>query len=161
MIVVSDTSPISNLIIISRLDILKTVFGQVILPPAVDSEILALKKLGQNIDEYLHADWINVVTPKNVELINSLKLKLDDGEAEAITLALETDCNWLLIDERAGTKIARAEGLETIGLIGVLVLAKQRRIIENISSIITELKQKGFWIDSAFEREILEEVGEI
>lgn len=48
MIVVSDTSPISNLILIERLDILHRLFGKIIVPPAVHLEVRALKTLGKS-----------------------------------------------------------------------------------------------------------------
>ena len=40
MIVVSDTSPISALIKIGKVDLLSQLFGQIIIPPAVETELL-------------------------------------------------------------------------------------------------------------------------
>ena len=111
MIVVSDTSPISNLILVERLDILRELFSDVIVPPAVDREIKALKALGKDIRDYEAAGWIKVSTPSDWRKVNTMKTRLDEGEAEAITLALELKCDLLLMDERIGTRIAREEGL--------------------------------------------------
>lgn len=44
MIIVSDTSPVSNLILIERLYILQKLFTEIIIPSAVDSEIRALEQ---------------------------------------------------------------------------------------------------------------------
>jgi len=52
MIVVSDTSPVSNLILIRRLIILRELFAEVIVPPAVDAEVRALKNFGKDLSEY-------------------------------------------------------------------------------------------------------------
>ncbi|MBA4122624.1 MAG: hypothetical protein H0X72_09200 [Acidobacteria bacterium] len=56
MIVVSDTSPVSNLILIRRLIILRELFAEVIVPPAVDAEVRALKNFGKDLSEYENAD---------------------------------------------------------------------------------------------------------
>ena len=140
MIVVSDTSPVSNLIIIGRLELLKAVFTDVLIPPTVDREIQALSKFGHNLQDYKNAGWIKVVEPQNIPKVTSLKISLDEGEAEAIALALEVDCEFLLMDERIGTNIAREEGLQTIGLIGVLIKAKEIGVALQYSREIFSVK---------------------
>ena len=88
-------------------------------------------------------------------------MKLDEGEAQAIALALELECKLLLMDERLGTNIARLEGLQTVGLVGVLLKAEEVEIIENVSEILHSLKDvAGFWLSEKLERKILEELGE-
>jgi uncharacterized protein len=162
MIIVSDTSPVSNLILIERLNILQSLFAEIVVPSAVDAEILALKQFGKDLSEYENADWIKVVQPENLQKVQTLEIKLDKGEAQAIALALEINCDLLLMDERIGTSIAREEGLQTIGLVGVLIKAKEKRLIENIGDILFDLKDKaGFWLDSKLEKKILEESGEM
>lgn len=161
MIVVSDTSPISNLILVERLDILRELFSDVIVPPAVDREIKALKALGKDIRDYEAAGWIKVSTPSDWRKVNTMKTRLDEGEAEAITLALELKCDLLLMDERIGTRIAREEGLLTVGLVGVLIKAKKMNLIEAVRPILIDLKTKaGFWLGDKLERKILEELDE-
>lgn len=162
MIIVSDTSPVSNLILIERLDLLRQLFTEIIVPPAVDAEIRALKRFGQDLHEYETADWIKTRKPSDLQRVESLQIKLDDGEAQAIALALEIKCDLLLMDERIGTNIARQEGLQTVGLVGVLVKAKEEKIIEKVSEILTDLKNTaGFWLDRKLEKKILESLGEI
>jgi uncharacterized protein len=162
MIIVSDTSPVSNLILIERLDILQSLFAEVIVPSAVNTEILALKQFGKDLSEYENADWIKIIQPENLQKVKTLEIKLDKGEAQAIALALEINCDLLLMDERIGTNIAREEGLQTIGLVGVLIKAKEKRLVENVSYILFDLKDKaGFWLDVKLEKKILEELGEL
>ena len=115
MIVVSDTSPVSNLILLGRLDILRKLFSEIIIPPAVDAEIRALKQFGKDLREYETAEWIKVIAPANLQKVQTLQVNLDEGEAQAIALALEINCALLLMDERNGTNIARQEGLQTVG----------------------------------------------
>jgi len=137
MIVVSDTSPISNLLLIGRLDILHRLYQEIIIPPAVHSEVIALKSLGKSTVEYTSA------------------------ECEAIALAIEIGCEWLLMDERRGTRIAREHGLRTIGLAGVLIEAKRKNVVSEIGPLLTDLKSNaGFWLGERLEATVLLKAGE-
>ncbi|MEO8148582.1 MAG: DUF3368 domain-containing protein [Bacteroidia bacterium] len=161
MIVVSDTSPVSNLLLIDKLQILHKIFDEIIIPAAVDREVKFLKKLGRDISSYENAEWIIAKQLSDYSQFETLKLKLDIGEAEAIALALEVSCDLILIDERLGTSLAKQAGLKTIGLAGVLVLAKQRGIIKELKPIMLELKTKaGFWLGEKLLQQILSDNGE-
>ena len=162
MIIVSDTSPVSNLILIERLDILRELFSEIIIPPSVDGEIRALKQFGKDLTVYENAVWIKVSAPKNLQKAQHLQANLDEGEAQAIALALEINCDLLLMDERIGTNIARQEGLQTVGLVGVLIKAKDEKLIAEVSIILDELKNTaGFWLNADLEKKILQKLGEI
>ncbi len=161
MIVVSDTSPVANLILIGKLVLLEQLFGEILIPTAVHNEILKLKPLGHNISVYEKAHWIKIRDAENQSKADELMQHLDEGESEAIALALEIHCNLILMDERLGTKIARTEGLSTIGLVGVLLLAKQKAFLPAIKPILDELKIKaGFWLGTNLLEQVLLDAGE-
>ena len=79
MIIISDTSAISNLILIGQLDILKKVFNQIIVPTSVDIEIRALAQFGVDLTSYLEASWISINDPKEKNLEQKLLKSLDAG----------------------------------------------------------------------------------
>jgi len=161
MIVVSDTSPVANLLLLKRLDLLKLAFKEIIIPTAVHNEIVQLRLMDRDISEYERADWIKIQDPENQAKSTELKQHLDEGESEAIALALEIHCDLILMDERLGTRMARAEGLSTIGLVGVLLLAKEKKIIPSIKPILEDLKSKaGFWLGTKLQKQILQDAGE-
>lgn len=83
---ISDTSPLTNLIQIGKLEIIKLVFQHVIIPPVVDVEIRALANFGIDLTEYLNAKWIEVVVPSDEHLLKQMKEDMDEGEAEAIVI---------------------------------------------------------------------------
>ncbi len=83
MIVISDTSPITNLLRIERINLLRDLFGSVAIPPAVSIEI---SFLGDQRNAVADLDWIRVVEIKDYTLTNHLVEILDRGEAEAIGL---------------------------------------------------------------------------
>ena len=161
MVVISDTSPISNLLLIDRLDILAQILNHVIVPPAVDREINALEDLGVDISSYHSSQWVEILVPSNMEQVDALSQHLDLGEAEAIVLAQEIDAQLLVIDERAGTKVARSRGLTTIGLVGILLKAKERGLIPEVGAILQLLREKaGFWIGEKLLQQVLTKAGE-
>ena len=86
---------------------------------------------------------------------------LNRGEAEAIVLASESAADLLIIDERRGDQVARAQGIETRGLIGVLLRAKEEGLFPELRPILDELIQDaGFWISDAVYELALERAGE-
>lgn len=107
MIVISDTSCISYLIIIDKLFLLKENFSKIIVPEIVHKEVLQLSKK-YDIKKYLNSEWITSTAITNHTLYIKLLKQVDEGESEAIVLSKEMHADLLLIDERRGTLLARA-----------------------------------------------------
>jgi hypothetical protein len=94
-------------------------------------------------------------------LATALALELDAGEAAAIALALEEHADLLLLDELRARKVAGRFELRTMGLLGVLKLAKSRQIIPAIAPLITRLEiEAGFWLGADLRHRVLCEAGE-
>lgn len=139
MIIVSDTSPISNLLRIGQLSILKNLYSCVIIPQRVYQELRELTKFGIDFTLIESADWIKTQVILDQVLALTLLSELDPGEAEAIVLAIELKADRLLIDERIGRKIAKRYGLNITGLLGILVAAKQNSLIPEIKPLLNQL----------------------
>ena len=161
MIVISDPSCIGYLIIIDKLSLLRDNFSKIIIPQTVHEEILQLSSQ-YNLREYLHSNWITVNTIINNKLFNELLQKVDEGESEAIVLSQEIYADLLLINEQKGTELARSLGIKTIGLPGVLLLAKERKIIPPVQRISEELtRNTTFRINKILYNNILQEANEL
>ena len=108
MLVVSNTSPILNLAIIDRLSLIREQFTTVIIPKGVLEELRVGENLpgSKKILEALDAKWLQVEEVQDSAMLRILKRELDSGEAEAITLALETRAQWVLLDESEARRIA-------------------------------------------------------
>ena len=108
MIVISDTSPVLNLARIGRLELLRLLYKQVLIPSAVSEELTASKRdLPPAID--LASDpWLIVASAKDQTRVQELREHLDPGEAEAIVLAVERRADLLIVDERRGRRAATA-----------------------------------------------------
>ena len=126
MLVVSNTSPLSNLAIIGRLDLLREQLGAVTIPPGVRTELSRHpNSAARNALEMALADrWLRVV-PLVAAVPVDLACALDLGEAEALALALETKADLVLLDESAARFQARQLGLAHTGVLGVLRQARQ------------------------------------
>lgn len=147
MLIISDSSPLICFIKINRLNLLQQLFNEVIVPPIVYEEIQRIKPLGFDINEFLEAKWITIHKPSDERLFADLSEKVDEAEAEAITLAKEMSADFLLIDERRGTFIARNLGIKTIGVVGIVIRGKERNLIPSGKAILDELRSKPkFWI---------------
>jgi predicted nucleic acid-binding protein len=153
VIVVSDTSPITSLGKISRLDLLRTLYHSITIPTAVDLEL----RRGQIVVP----DWIEVRSPADRALVARLEADLDSGEAEALAVALEAGADLVLIDEKRGRDVARRLGLRFVGLLGVVLDAKRQGHLRAVRPLLDELAATaGFWIRDDLRREILEKAGE-
>jgi len=76
--------------------------------------------------------------------------------ANAIALALELQADDLLIDERLGRQEALRLGLSIVGILGILLIAKQRNLIPQVQSVMdTLINQAGFRISSQLYHRVL------
>jgi predicted nucleic acid-binding protein len=150
MPVVSNTSPILNLAIIGRLDLLRQQFSEVLIPPMVLQELKVDTELPgvEPIRLALQNRWLQVVELSNTDIARALRRDLDNGEAEAIALALQLKLMTVLIDEHDGRAAAKAMGLVPVGVLGILLRAKRTG---NLDSVVTAMRalqdQADFFIN--------------
>jgi predicted nucleic acid-binding protein len=161
MIVISDSSPVISLSAVGRLDMLRLLYGQAIIPKAVWQEITAAGKGKSGSSEVLHSDWIEVRTVSNRALAEALETNLDPGEAEAIALSVETHPELLLIDERKGRAVAKRMKLNIVGILGILVEARHKGIISELRPLLDALiTDAGFRVSRKLYEKVLDTVGE-
>ncbi|MCB0839110.1 MAG: DUF3368 domain-containing protein [Bacteroidetes bacterium] len=161
MIIISDTSVISNLILIDRLKILNDLFGEIIIPTTVRKEILKLEEYGISLKEFNNSPWIKIQDPTNKKLENELLESLDAGESAAIALAYELKADYLAIDEKAGRRTAKSLGIKIIGLIGILIQGKEANLIDKVKPILDQLiSDASFYLGEEFYQQIIENLRE-
>ncbi len=153
-IAVSDTSPLIALKHAGLLEKLSLLFQRIIVPPSVMRELSVKEK------EYFRSlSFLSVEEPHDRRLVLVLKTIVDEGEAEAITLALEKN-SLLVIDDLKGRKVARRLGLRIIGTLGVLKAMKLKGIVREVKPFIERLKEKGFYISDDLVNKLLSDIGE-
>ncbi len=132
MIVISNTSPLTNLAAIGQFDLLHHLFGEITIPDAVWDELNAGGVVWPGRDAVASAQWVQRHSVHNTLAVAALLDDLDRGEAEAIVLALELGADLLLLDEADGRHHAQRLGLQVLGVIGALRLAKAKGLIDSV-----------------------------
>lgn len=163
MRVVSNTSPISNLAMIGRLNLLRERFGRIIMPEAVHRELGRLAHVGgqHQIAQALDDGWLSVEALSDRRMLPVLRARIDEGEAEAIELARQTNADLLILDDHAGRVVAKELSLAFTGLIGVLVAERMGGKISSLRDELHRLRSEcGFFISNDLENRVLRQVGE-
>lgn len=160
--IISNSTPLINFAAIRRLDILEHLFGKLVIPKAVERELLEKGSDYPSALAIQEAAFIDIVEIRDISLCESLKSELNDGEAEAITLALEHNITWLLLDEIKGRQTAKSYHIPVTGSIGCLVEAKRAHIIPAIKPLLDAMQtQARFWVHVRLYHSILQENGEL
>ena len=161
-IVISNASPIINLAIIGRLNLLKSFWGKIYIPEAVWEEVVIDGEDNTEVIEIKNADWLIVEKVNDGNIVNLLMQNLDKGEAEAIALAIEKNADIILLDETDARETADLYKIEKTGVLGILLLAKLKNEIPNLQQEIEKLKSRAnFWLKDSLIQTVLKEAGEI
>lgn len=154
---------ITNLAAIDHLQLLPQLHNRVSIPKAVFYELAHIEPPVPGTLEVQTASWLEVKEVVNREAVKRFQneVKLDLGESEAIALALELDADLLLIDERRGRAEANRLGIKITGLLGILVEAKRKNLIDAVKPLIDALiASSEFRVSSALYNQILDTVNE-
>ena len=144
--IVSDSGPIIAFSRIGRLDILKSLVGQIVVPMGVYEELVTKGEGRPGAAEVRRSTWIQHREVRSRENIEEFSTSLHRGEREAIVLAHEIGIP-LLIDERRGRRTAADIGVVVIGSLAILAEAHREGIIQDTASLIQDMLDSGYWID--------------
>lgn len=149
--VVSNTSPLIALDQIGHLQLLKQLFSQLLIPPAVRREIQPKPNL---------EDWIierSLQQPIGPQILGA---SLGNGESEAVALALEVSADLLIIDERPGRRLAEMLGVPVIGTLGILLASKRRGYLPLVKPSVDALIALGFRVAASLYDDVIRDAGE-
>jgi hypothetical protein len=124
-----------NLARIEVLHLLAELYETVVLPEAVWTEIVVEGEGQPGARAVQSATWIERQAVANRDLVRALRQDVDKGEAKAVALAVETEDVLLLMDERRGRETADHFDLACVGLIGVLIEAKENEHVDALAPI--------------------------
>lgn len=155
MIVVADTSPLNYLVRSGLAWILPELFGRVLIPNAVRSELMHPRAPIEVRDfAAFPPSWLECVeVTGNLEQLGG---QLGAGEREAINLAIEVRADALLIDDLPGRIEAAARGIPARGTLAVLLQAGVRGHLD-FREALTRIKELGFRTTPQLEQELIGE----
>ena len=149
---VSNTSPICYFARLGLLDVLHELLGQVRVPPAVVDEIDIGRTLIPELPDLRTIDWVRIDSGPLPEVSS---IQLGPGEAEALALAGSLSNVCVLLDDFQARKQAEEKGISVRGTLALLVMAKEKRFIQEVRPLIERLEEMGFRLSDTVREAVL------
>lgn len=153
--VIANASTLIGLSRIGQLNILREIFHEVVIPQSVYDEVVTESKYGS--EEIKSAKYLKVEKVTDNKVIELFLGYLGRGEAEVLTLSKEKRAELILIDEKKARKAARRARFKVIGVLGLLLEAKNKGMIRAVKPFIEELNKKGFRLSKKVTERALKE----
>jgi predicted nucleic acid-binding protein len=154
-----NTSPLFYLHRLGLLEVLNKLYGNIVVPEAVKTELEAGRNQGEDVPQLENYAWINA---KSVNMPEYLKLIADLGQGELEVLALATNYTSALVilDDKLARRIAEMQEFRLTGTAGVLLRAKRKGLIPALKPIMERLLNLDFRLKPDLVKAILELAGE-
>ena len=134
--VVADSSALIALHLIGRLALLRSVFGELIVPGAVAREVTPTIA---SLPPLIHLRPVR--EPVDMRIVTA---NLGAGETEVLRLGLEIPATWLILDDGRARRLARGLGLSTLGTAAVVLEAKRLGHVSAVRPLLDALLATGF-----------------
>ena len=148
---VANAGPLIHFSWIDQLDLLPALFEEVLVPLAVQHEVLRASPDVPGVPALRVAfasDWLTTQAVADRSAVARLTADLDLGESEAIVLMREVEADFLLLDDRRGREFAERQGLPMMGTIGILRTARNRGLIPSVTPLLEELQRRQFRVSA-------------
>jgi len=152
--VICNTTPLLYLHQLGLLWIIPAICKNILVPPAVVMELNAGKEQGVDVPDVSEYSWIQVKSPLSASA-NSLIRDLGDGEAEVLLLALEHPGSLVILDDNLARRYAALNKIPVVGTCGLLLKAKSCGMIPDVSSLLNQLENKGFYLSNEFKEHVI------
>jgi predicted nucleic acid-binding protein len=154
--IISDTTPISNLLHLDNILLLAELFGTVYIPEAVANEVNVVFSSCREWEKCIEEEQIIIQPISNTIFVKQMTPFLHQGEAEAICLSLEKKAKLCLIDDKDARTIAQLNNLPITGTLGILLKAKKNGLISSVKKLIDRLRSEHhFWIKEDMYQKVL------
>lgn len=157
---VVDSGPLIGLSRIGSLELIRSVFDPILIPETVAGECCRdLQLPGARVIHTAIGDrWLRVAErPRKSGLV--FLPSLGAGERSAIEIATARRLG-VLMDDRPGRLAAKQAGVPVLGTGGLLLLAKQRGVVDRIEPLLSGLRRQGYHLSSALVADLLRRAGE-
>ncbi|MBP9890083.1 MAG: DUF3368 domain-containing protein [Leptospiraceae bacterium] len=153
MILIADSSALIALAICDSLSLLELLYNKVKVPRAVFDEVSRKsKKEADKLNHYLENKIVEVNNTNHI-IIKDGTLEL--GELEAMALYKQINADRLLIDDKRARKIADLNQIKVIGSLGILLLAKEQKLILEIKSKVVKIQESDIFLSEDIIEKVL------
>jgi len=140
---ICNTSPLQYLYQIGRLEILKELAGELLVPTAVWDELEAGRRAGVDLPDLTKLSWVKIhPAPKSERNLGGSDL--GPGEAGVLALALSKPGSRVILDDAKARRIATQHDLPLTGTLGLLLDAKKAGMLVRVQTALDELQDRGF-----------------
>jgi predicted nucleic acid-binding protein len=157
--VIVNTSPLQYLHQIGQLDLIPKLFGRIIVPEVVAAELAAGRRLGVSVPEPESLEWIDLCNPAS-PAGGLLSWDLGAGESAVLSLALEHQGSWVVLDDKLARQAAVHLKLPLLGPAGILLRAKRAGHVRAVRPVLNQLAALEFRLTPETVRSILDLAGE-
>ncbi len=156
---VVNTSPLQYLFRVNQLELLKDLFEAVLVAEGVRTELDRGRSRGFQVPDLSPVNWLQVLAAEPEPMPLELE-GLGQGETETILVAKQQRAEWAVLDDLEARRAAHRLGVQVIGTVGILAMAKEQGLIPTVKPLITDLVTAGFWLSARVQQDILELAGE-
>ena len=157
--VVVNSTPLIALAKAGQLDLLRRMYGEIIIPEAVFREVTDKDDVAaQGVKASL--DWIRIRCVDSATDRRMYSAKLHDGEVEVMLLAQEIRAETVIIDDGAAKRTAEYLGLPLTGTLGVIIKAKAQGLLEAVMPVVQRMEQNGMYFSKALKALVRKLTGE-
>lgn len=157
--VIINSSPLIVLFKSQQAELLPQLFAEILVPSGVFEEVTMSGEDDAASRQLPGISWI-----KRVEITaiapEIAAWDLGKGESQVLSLALKTSANSAAIVDDTARRCGQALGITTIGTGGILIRAKRRGLIKNVSSGIEALRNAGLWLSDNVVNLLKQQAGE-
>ena len=161
MIIIADSGPLIALSKIDLLDIIHKLYGEIFIPDEVYKELVILGKGRAGSEQIKKAKWIKKKSVKDKGAISLLRAELGEGESGVLVLAEELKANFVIIDELPARRNLEAMNIPKTGTLGILLEAKEEKLIDKIKPLLDRLIEEKFRISKELYEAVLRVAGEL
>lgn len=159
MIFIADSGPIISFARAGRLELLRQVVDELLIPEAVYQELVTQGAGRPGAEEASRGEWIKRKPVTQQATVRTLPRALGDGEREAIVLAQELGA-VLVVDDPGARDTAARHGIPFLGSLGILREAKLQGIIAAVKPHLDALRQHHFRLSDTLYQTFLQQIGE-
>jgi hypothetical protein len=149
MVVLSNSTPLIYLAKMGELNLLRSLFTEVIAADKVYEEVVVQGAGKPGADEVQNADWIKRQSVSDRTAVQKLRDDdlLDAGESETLVLATEIKAALVLLDDRKARRVAAKMKVKKIGTIAIILMAYRKGLIKDLPAVLKKARQKAFRIN--------------
>lgn len=165
MKIVSNSTPLIYLAKLGKLNILKEIYGKVVIPEEVYQEVVVRGKEegysdALSVEVAVKEGWIERKNVKTNSVLKDFAPELDMGEIAVLMLAEKYEDPLLLIDDASGRSVGSALGFRVRGTIYVLLKGFRTDILSKAETkdLLDKLISKGFRLSPEIFSRLLKEL---